>query len=160
MKKLILIIFLILFLTGCTRYVEVPVVEIVTETITETVASQMTIYPITLGKYSGLEVQLNKGKYGPYLQYDGRNIKVKNTNVNLATAIEYIEENKKTVIKRFGKKGQVRNGPYGPYVLINGKTGKIPNGIDPSKLTFDECKKLIKHGTSKWKKKGKKTRNK
>jgi len=43
MNKLILLIFLLLFLTDCTRYIEVPAIETVTETVTETITEYIEI---------------------------------------------------------------------------------------------------------------------
>ncbi len=74
MKKIVLIIFLILFLTGCTRYVEVPVVEIVTETVTETIIETVIETVEDTEKIEELENKVQQyrdliGNLGEYLSY-------------------------------------------------------------------------------------------
>ena len=47
------------------------------------------------------------------------------------------------LIKEF-KDYNVRNGKFGPYVQNGKKNVSIPKSIEPSKITLEQCKTLLK----------------
>ena len=68
------------------------------ETITLGEAMELLKYPKSFGNYNGKPLVLKKGKYGPYLDYNGQTFSLKNANVPLESvnrekAIEIITTN-------------------------------------------------------------------
>ena len=120
------------------------------DTITLTEAVGLLSYPKPLGNHNGKEVILNKGKYGYYLTYDGKNFQVSNEKVTLSDAVQIIEVKNKDILNEFdinGKKYQIRNGKYGPYISYNlGKKLKfvsIPKSKVIDKITDRDITNLI-----------------
>ncbi|GAF03445.1 topoisomerase C-terminal repeat-containing protein [Saccharicrinis fermentans] len=58
---------------------------------------------------------------------------------------------KEKFIKSFDEDPEVQilNGRWGPYISYQKKNYKIPKDTDPTKLSFDDCQKLIKNGGKK-----------
>ena len=86
------------------------------ETITLGEAIELLKYPKSFGNYNGKSLVLKKGKYGPYLEYNGQTFSLKNANVQLEDvnrekAIEIITTNSgytpKTQTKTVAKKRAV-----------------------------------------------------
>ena len=124
------------------------------ESITPEEASRLFDLPRTVGQYKGLDIICTKGRFGPYLKYDGKNISLpKGTdpvNVGLETCINLIEasQNKPApaIIAEFADGIQVIDGNYGPYIKQNGSNYRIPKGTDASTLTEEACKEIIANG--------------
>ena len=124
------------------------------ESITLEEASRLFDLPRTVGQYKGLDIICTKGRFGPYLKYDGKNISLpKGTdpvNVGLETCINLIEasQNKPApaIIAEFADGIQVIDGNYGPYIKQNGSNYRIPKGTDASTLTEEACKEIIANG--------------
>ena len=107
-------------------------------------------YPKTVGRHKDLEVILNKGKFGLYVKYNGKNYPLKDMEVNLKNIIKVIEERNKDVINEFTinkKSYQIREGKYGPYISYSiGKKIKfisIPKNKDVNSINENDVKKLI-----------------
>ena len=107
-------------------------------------------YPKTIGRHKDQEVIVNKGKFGLYVKYNGKNYPLKDIEVNLKNIIKVIEEKNKDVINEFTinkKTYQIREGKYGPYISYSiGKKIKfisIPKNKDVNKINENDVKKLI-----------------
>ena len=50
----------------------------------------MLSYPKLLGRHEDKPVMLNKGKFGFYLQYDGKNIGLEDNNIDIQSAVSII----------------------------------------------------------------------
>ncbi len=124
------------------------------ESITLEEASRLFDLPRTVGQYKGLDIICTKGRFGPYLKYDGKNISLPRgtdpLNVGLDTCINLIEtsQNKPApaIIAEFSDGIQVINGNYGPYIKQNGSNYRIPKGTDASALTEEACREIIANG--------------
>lgn len=136
------------------------------ETITFEEALELFKLPRQLGEFEGKVVKANIGRFGPYVQHDGKFVSLKEDDpmeVNLERAIELIKEKRiedeKKVIKTFDEQDdmQLLNGRWGPYLKIGKKNFKLPKDVEPEKLTYEECieisenqpKKTRKRTTSK-----------
>jgi DNA topoisomerase-1 len=118
-------------------------------------------YPKTLGKMANGIVTLNKGQYGLYLKYTGKNYSIKNldeSNITIDNAREIIESGDPYALRTFKVKDKIlniKNGNYGPYIQIVSGTKKqfinIPASYDIEKINIDDVLKIIanKNGTSK-----------
>jgi DNA topoisomerase-1 len=104
--------------------------------------------PRTLGEFEGKIVKANVGRFGPYVQHDGKFVSLKEDDpmqIQLDRAIELIqekrEEDAKKVIKIFEENTDVQllNGRWGPYLKIGKNNFKLPKDADPEKLTLEEC---------------------
>ena len=93
-----------------------------------------------LGAHLGHEVVLLTGKFGSYLECDGRKYNVPSHHtgeVTLEDAIRYM-----TNIRHVGANAQVRDGSYGPYVMV--KNGKAKpkflhlRGFEPNPYLCDQ----------------------
>jgi DNA topoisomerase-1 len=124
--------------------------------------------PRNLGNHEGKEVVVSKGRFGPYIKYDGAFYSIPRNEdawtITLERAMEIVSAKKdsqaKKVIREFAENKEVRilNGRYGPYIEYEKRNIKIPREIVPETLTYDEVVKLAgqpeKNST---KKKGKST---
>lgn len=122
-------------------------------------------YPRTLGKVGNANVTLNKGQYGLYLKCAGKNISIKDkdiesTDITIEYAKELIEAGDPYALKTFKVKDKVlniKNGDYGPYIQIVSGSKKqfvsIPLSYTIENMNIDDVLKIIanKNGTNKTK---------
>lgn len=120
-------------------------------TITLEEALDLFKLPRNLGEYEGKVVKANVGRFGPYIQHDGKFVSLKEDDpmeVNLTRAIELIEQKKeedaKKMIKVFEEDEtvQILNGRWGPYLKIGKNNFKLPKDVEPEKLTLAECMEI------------------
>jgi DNA topoisomerase-1 len=118
------------------------------ETITFEEVMDLFKLPRELGTFEDKVVKANIGRFGPYVQHDGKFVSLKEDDpmeVELDRAIELIkekrEEDAKKLIKTFeeDKDMQLLNGRWGPYLKIGKKNFKLPKDAEPEKLTYEEC---------------------
>tara|TARA_B100000508_G_scaffold141093_1_gene146559 strand:+ start:68263 stop:70590 length:2328 start_codon:yes stop_codon:yes gene_type:complete len=118
------------------------------ETITFEEALELFKLPRELGEFEGKVVKSNIGRFGPYVQHDGKFVSLKEDDpmeIDLDRAIELIKEKRiedeKKVIKTFPEQEdmQLLNGRWGPYLKIGKKNYKLPKDVEPEKLTYEEC---------------------
>ena len=123
------------------------------ETITLAEALKLFELPRTVGKYQDLDVIATKGKFGPYLKWNGRNFSLPRgkdpLKLSLDEAADIIaNQNDKpasgAVLAEFKESDiQILNGRYGPYIKHDGNNYRIPKGTDAVSLTEEDCKKII-----------------
>jgi DNA topoisomerase I len=116
-------------------------------------------FPLNIGQYQEQDVEVNKGRFGPYVKFDGKFYSlpkgVSPTEINLDEAIELIEKKNKAekekLIKTLGPKNEmkVQKGNYGPYLTYKKKNFKIPEEINPEKMTYEEALELTNTKPSK-----------
>ncbi len=108
--------------------------------------------PRSLGLFEDKDMQVNNGRFGPYVKHDGKFVSLpKGTDLFAVTAEEAITliQNKRTVeanrtiLKFEGSEVQVLNGRFGPYITNGSVNAKIPKGKEPASLTLAECLELI-----------------
>lgn len=113
--------------------------------------------PRNLGDYEDKKVEVNTGRFGPYVRHDGKFISLKPKegdevfSITLDRAIELIEAKRESdrnkFIKSFEEEDpiiEILNGRWGPYIKQGKENYKIPKDTDAHKLTLEEVKKLIK----------------
>ena len=125
------------------------------ESITLEDAIKLFSLPRIVGQYEGKDILATKGRFGPYLKYGDRNVSLpRGTDpfgVTLEQCIEIIGKSdtkpQKQIILDFKDSGiQVIAGNYGPYIKYDGGNYKIPKDCDASRLTEDECRKIVEEG--------------
>lgn len=118
------------------------------ETISLEEALDLFKLPRTLGEFEEKVVKANIGRFGPYVQHDGKFVSLKEDDpmeVSLERAIEIIKEKRiedaKKIIKTFpeDENMQLLNGRWGPYLKIGKNNFKLPKDIEVEKLTYEEC---------------------
>jgi DNA topoisomerase-1 len=118
------------------------------ETITFEEVMDLFKLPRELGTFEDKVVKANIGRFGPYVQHDGKFVSLKEDDpmeVELDRAIELIkikrEEDAKKLIKTFeeDESMQLLIGRWGPYLKIGKKNFKLPKDVEPEKLTYEEC---------------------
>ncbi len=124
-------------------------------TITLEEALDLFSFPRILGDHEGKEIKVNIGKYGPYVQYDGKFASIPKEedpgSVSLARAIEIMQEKIKEdanrIIKTFPEDEtmQLLNGRYGAYLKIGRKNFKLPKDVEPANLSYEECVEISKN---------------
>lgn len=109
--------------------------------------------PRTVGEYEGQSVTVNKGRFGPYVKFNGKNVSLpKKTDpmtVTLEECISALAADKakpasNTLMEFPASDISVMNGPFGPYIKHGGKNYKLPRGTDAQALTEDACLQIIK----------------
>ncbi len=110
--------------------------------------------PRTLGDFEGEVVTIGAGRFGPYVQHDGKYISIpKGTDpmeISLEEAVNLILEKRQAEVNRNIKtlgEGeemiQILNGRYGPYIAYKGKNYRIPKETDPTTLQAIHCLAII-----------------
>ena len=129
--------------------------EMSMSTITLEQALDLFKLPRTLGNYEGKTVTIGVGRFGPYVQHDGKYATLGKEDdpltVSLERAIALIcakrEAEAKSHLKAFAEEPgmEVRTGRYGPYIAFEGKNYKIPKAKadEAANLTLDECRAII-----------------
>ena len=121
------------------------------ETITLPEALKLLELPRTIGKIMGLDVIATRGKFGPYLKYGVRNIKLPRGKDPLTITLEECEalinetpaeKPAQEILAEFGDI-KVINGRYGPYIKQGDSNYKIPKGKDAATLTEADCQAII-----------------
>ena len=127
------------------------------ETITLEEALELFKLPRDLGEYEGKKVRVNIGRFGPYVQHDGKFVSLEKNvddpySVELPRAIELIEakreKDRNALIQTFEEEPDLRilEGRWGPYISYKKKNYKIAKGTDATKLTLEDCMKIIEAG--------------
>ena len=121
------------------------------ETLTLEEALQLFRLPRTVGEYQGIPVIATKGRFGPYLKYGDRNVKLPRgadpLKITLEECIRLVDETPAApaanpVLAAWGDI-QVINGRYGPYLKAGDNNYRIPKGTDVSTLTEADCQAII-----------------
>lgn len=122
------------------------------ESVTMEDALKLFQLPRTLGEYNGKEIICSKGRFGPYVKYDGKFVSLKKGDnpltITLEDAVKLIQDyevrQKNKDIKSFPEADIfVLNGRFGPYIKHAGANYKIPKGTDPAALTEEQCLDII-----------------
>ncbi|GIW21320.1 MAG: DNA topoisomerase 1 [Candidatus Sericytochromatia bacterium] len=129
------------------------------ESITLEEALDLFKLPRNLGKFEDKDVIVNIGKFGPYINYDGKFYSIQKEDdpysLTLERAIDIIQNKKKEdaekIIKTFKSNPdiQILNGRFGPYIKTKNQNIKIPKDKEPKKLTLKECKEIIEKNSKK-----------
>ena len=121
------------------------------ETITLEEALKLFELPRTVGEFEGIPIIATKGRYGPYLKYGERNIKLPRNadplKIKLEDCVSLIRETPEmpvtnAVIAEWGPI-QIVNGRYGPYLKSGENNYRIPKGTDVTTLTEADCQAII-----------------
>ena len=140
------------------------------ETITLAEAMELFKLPRNIGQFEGKDVIVSVGRFGPYALHNSKFFALKSTdnpiNVTLERVIELIvtkrESDIKKTIKVFDNEPEllILDGRWGPYISYKRENFKIPKKQDPSKLSVNDCMKIISESPEKPDKKAKTTRKK
>lgn len=121
--------------------------------------------PRVVGEFEGKEVKANIGRFGPYVQHDGKFVSLKKEQdpyqIKIDAAIELIKEKRikdaNKYIKEFKEEGiEVLNGRWGPYIKQGRANFKIPKDVKAEDLTLEDCQKIIAEAPAKKKRTKKK----
>lgn len=109
--------------------------------------------PRDLGEYEDKNVQVNTGRFGPYVRHDNKYTSLpKNADpysISLPEAIELIDDKRRKdfekIIKTFGEESdiQILNGRFGAYICQAKNNYKIPKDVDPTSLSLEACQEII-----------------
>ncbi len=120
------------------------------ETLTLEDALKLFALPRTVGLWREIPIVATTGRFGPYLKYGEKNVKLPKGADPLTVTLEecgkLVDEADSApapkILASFGDI-QVIDGRYGPYIK-QGKTNyKIPRGVDAAKLTEADCQAII-----------------
>jgi DNA topoisomerase-1 len=103
----------------------------------------------------GVDIKANVGRFGPYIQINKLFVSIKPFDPHTITLDEAIElynaklksEAEKNIAD-FGDGIKVLKGRFGPYITDGAKNVKIPKDTDPTDITHDQAKELIKSAPS------------
>ena len=135
------------------------------ESITLEDALKLFELPRTVGQYNGADIVCTKGRFGPYIKYDGKNYSLPRgadpVSIDLESCIRIIgqasEKKANAVLASFEQSDiQIIDGNYGAYIKHAGQNYRIPKGTDVAALTEEACKDIISAGRPT----GRKTRRK
>lgn len=121
------------------------------ETITLDEALNLFRLPRSLGEHEGEDMVVGIGKFGPYIRHKNKFYSLKKGvddpyAITMERALELIHEKSETdkqkVLHDYDEI-KVLNGRYGPYITFEKKNFRIPKGTDVSKITKEECIRII-----------------
>ena len=123
------------------------------ETLTLEEALKLLEFPRRVGSYEGVDIQVLKGRFGPYIKYGDKNISLPRGADPLRISLEECSKLVQDAltgaaaspsIREFEEAGiSVINGRYGPYIKYDGRNFRIPRGTDAAALTEEDCRKII-----------------
>ena len=121
------------------------------ETITLEEALKLLELPRTVGQLDGVDVVATRGKFGPYLKYGSKNVKLPRSADPLTISLEECEaliresSQEKAAPEYIAEFGDIKivNGRYGPYIKQGASNFKIPRGKDAATLTEADCQAII-----------------
>lgn len=112
--------------------------------------------PRKVGKYEGEDVTAAIGRFGPYLRHKSAFYSIKEADgddpmtIEIGRAGEVIEAKRKAdqerIIKTFPESEelmQLLKGRWGPFLKVGKNNFKLPKDVEPEKLTYEECLKII-----------------
>ena len=122
------------------------------ETLTLEEALKLLELPRTVGQYRDVDIVATRGRFGPYLKYGDKNVKLPKgkdpLKVTLEECIPLVQEAEAqaaagpSYIAEFGDI-KVVNGRFGPYIKQGVSNYKIPKGIQAETLTEADCQAII-----------------
>ena len=114
--------------------------------------------PRILGSFEDLEIKVNVGRFGPYVQHGKSFTSIPKgedpMEITLERAIELVnekrvEEANKTIKTFDGREDvQLLNGKWGPYLKIGKNNYKLPKGKEAAELTLEECLEIAESQAS------------
>ena len=125
------------------------------ETITYDEAMELFKLPREIGEYEEKKLVIGIGRFGPYVKHNNKFYSLKKDDdpqtIDKERAIQLIEEKRERdrnkYIKTFENHPELEilNGRWGPYISYQKKNYKIPKDTDPSKLSYEDCMKIIEN---------------
>ena len=121
------------------------------ETLTVDEALKLVELPRTVGQVDGVDVVAMRGRFGPYLKYGDKNLKLPRgkdpLTISLAECQTLVREaqNEKPALTVMADFGDIKviNGRYGPYIKQGASNYKIPRGKTAETLTEADCQAII-----------------
>lgn len=113
-------------------------------------------FPRVLGSFEDKDVKVAIGRFGPYVQHDGKFASIpadiQPTELSLDEAIRLITEKRAKeaakVIKTFDSEPelQILNGRYGPYIFYKGKNYRLPKTLTaaPDSISAEEALEIVR----------------
>jgi len=106
--------------------------------------------PKKLGVYDGEEVEVNNGRFGPYIKFDGKFVSLPKgadpLDLDMDTAIELIEEKRKAdapIYEYEGMPVQKGTGRFGPFIKWNNMFINVNKKYDFDNLSDKDIVELI-----------------
>ena len=122
-------------------------------TITLEEALKLFQLPKTLGEFEGAPLVVAVGRFGPYIQNQGKYYSlpkgINPLDIELKDAIHIIEEKRqedsKKLMRTFEEDPELQmlNGRFGPYLSKKGKNYRLPHNKDLETITYAECLAII-----------------
>ena len=109
--------------------------------------------PRTVGTFEDAAIMAQIGRFGPYLKHQDKFYSLSKDHdvytIKQKEAIEVIKEKRvaeaQSLLKTFPEEPtiQIRKGRWGPYIKAATGNFKINKELDPTKLTLEDCQKII-----------------
>lgn len=125
------------------------------QTITLEEALNLFKLPRTIGEFEGQPIRIGTGRFGPYVQHDGKYASLDKgedpMSVTIERAIDIIlakrTQEEQSHIKTFDEDPEleIRKGRYGPYIIYKGKNYRLPKNRvnDAANLSVADCMAIV-----------------
>ena len=121
------------------------------ENLTLEEALKLLELPRKVGEIAGVEVIATKGRFGPYLKYGDKNVKLPRGKDPLKITLQECEALISEVASKpagpviIADYGDIKivDGRYGPYIKAGDSNYRIPKGKEAAALSENECKTII-----------------
>ena len=125
------------------------------ETISLEEAIQLFALPRTVGAYEGFDIVAMKGRFGPYLKWNGQNFSLPRGKDPLKVTLEECiavvaaQKDKPAAGETIAEFGEIKviNGRYGLYIKYREENYRIPKGTKPEALTEEFCRGIVNSGS-------------
>ena len=98
----------------------------------------------SIGQHDGKDVVLKKGKFGLYVNYDGKNVSLKGltkeeNEITIEDIIPFIDkkESSNGIVREINNDASIRSGKYGEYIFYKTPDMKRPKFISLKKNKID-----------------------
>ncbi len=132
------------------------------ETITLEEALELFRLPREVGTFEEKKMVVNVGRFGPYVQHDGKFVSIPKDEdpmtITPERSIELIEAKRRADAERYIKnfapeepEMEILNGRFGAYIKYKGKNFKLPKDLlsKAAELTLEECRKVVEEDEKK-----------
>jgi DNA topoisomerase-1 len=106
--------------------------------------------PKTLGEFDGKIIEINRGRYGPYVKYEDKFVSIPRDEdplkMSLARAVELVQaklKEEEPVTHYEGEPVTKGKGRFGPFLKYKSMFVNIPRRYDPDTISVDDMHELI-----------------
>lgn len=115
-------------------------------------AMELFRFPLRIGEFETLPMDVKLGRFGPYIEHSGAFYSVPKgedpASITSQRGVEIIQARRQALLERTIKEYaedptvKILKGRWGPYITVGKQNVRIPKGTEASTLTLEDCLQL------------------